>query len=472
VLVSDGNGGSDTQSIAITVTDVNDAPVAADDAYTATEDTPLAVGAAGVLANDLDEDGTPLVVTLVSGPASGTVTLSADGSFVYVPGTNFIGTDSFRYRVSDGALASGTATVTITVDPANLPPTAADGSVSSTAGMTYVFTIADFGYADQDGDALAWVTITSLPAEGVLTLNGAPVTASQDILAADIAAGRLLYVAPTNGVTAVSFGFRVHDGTAYAAAANTMTIGVVALADPAAPPGDPGGGTGVTPPVASPGDDGDGPADGGPGVAGGEDDTATGGGRAAGGGGDGGDGGVQAQLAAAESGEGAPAAVAGQPTVAVSGPSSGAEGNALILGTREGGLETLQVSDGSAHEGPIEAEMKAIEALAAPELRDVLDKLREEQTHEAAAFDARIAGSVMVVSSGLSVGYVLWLLRGGVLLSSLLTSLPAWRLIDPLPVLGRVGGSDDEDDDSLEDMVETGDADEPAGTPARAPRGA
>jgi hypothetical protein len=39
-------------------------------------------------------------------------------------------------------------------------------------------------------------------------------------------------------------------------------------------------------------------------------------------------------------------------------------------------------------------------------------------------------------------------------------------------VLGRVGGSDDEDDDSLEDMVETGDADEPAGTPARAPRGA
>ena len=59
--------------------------------------------------------------------------------------------------------------------------------------------------------------------------------------------------------------------------------------------------------------------------------------------------------------------------------------------------------------------------------------------------------SLAATSLGLSVGYVLWLLRGGVLLSSLLSSLPAWRLVDPLPILGRLDDEDDEDDEQDED---------------------
>jgi hypothetical protein len=47
----------------------------------------------------------------------------------------------------------------------------------------------------------------------------------------------------------------------------------------------------------------------------------------------------------------------------------------------------------------------------------------------------------------LSVGYLVWLVRGGILLSSLLSALPAWRMLDPLPVLARVG--DDEDDEDV-----------------------
>jgi hypothetical protein len=111
------------------------------------------------------------------------------------------------------------------------------------------------------------------------------------------------------------------------------------------------------------------------------------------------------------------------------------------------------VHDGSAHEQDAAAAKaaQAIAAIAAPEFRELLDRLREEQAEEAHLV-TRVAGSVMVVTSGLSVGYVLWLLRGGVLLASLLTSLPAWRVIDPIAVLGRVG-EDDEDDDSLQDMV-------------------
>jgi hypothetical protein len=56
---------------------------------------------------------------------------------------------------------------------------------------------------------------------------------------------------------------------------------------------------------------------------------------------------------------------------------------------------------------------------------------------------------------------VIWLLRGGVLATSLLSSLPAWRFVDPLPVLARMRQGDDEDDtdDSLESLVADNDND-------------
>jgi hypothetical protein len=60
----------------------------------------------------------------------------------------------------------------------------------------------------------------------------------------------------------------------------------------------------------------------------------------------------------------------------------------------------------------------------------------------------------VAVGASFSVGYVIWLLRGGVLATSLLSSLPAWRFVDPLPVLARMRQDDDDDsDDSLESLV-------------------
>ncbi|MGI9324712.1 MAG: hypothetical protein ACR2PZ_05795, partial [Pseudomonadales bacterium] len=55
--------------------------------------------------------------------------------------------------------------------------------------------------------------------------------------------------------------------------------------------------------------------------------------------------------------------------------------------------------------------------------------------------------------------YVVWLVRGGVVLSSVLSSLPAWRLIDPLPVLATVlsNSQDEEDEESLASMLEAED---------------
>ncbi|MGO8658895.1 cadherin-like domain-containing protein, partial [Rhizobium ruizarguesonis] len=72
-----------------------------------------------VLANDMDADGNSLTPLLVAGPANGTLTLGAGGTFTYVPKANFFGADSFTYRVSDGIAVSNVATVTLTVTPVN-----------------------------------------------------------------------------------------------------------------------------------------------------------------------------------------------------------------------------------------------------------------------------------------------------------------------------------------------------------------
>ncbi|MDH3389511.1 MAG: hypothetical protein OEN02_16595, partial [Gammaproteobacteria bacterium] len=82
-----------------------------------------------------------------------------------------------------------------------------------------------------------------------------------------------------------------------------------------------------------------------------------------------------------------------------------------------------------------------------------LNDMRQELISETEGTE-KVIGSSLTVTAGLSVGYVVWLARSGILLSSVLSSLPAWRFIDPLPVLGGMqGGSEGDDEESLESMV-------------------
>jgi Domain of unknown function (DUF4347)/Cadherin-like/Right handed beta helix region len=79
-----------------------------------------------------------------------------------------------------------------------------------------------------------------------------------------------------------------------------------------------------------------------------------------------------------------------------------------------------------------------------------------EQSNQTIKFDRNVVATSTAVSAGLSIGYVIWLVRGGALMSSLLASVPAWRLMDPLPVLGSMGDNDqDDDDESLDAMIES-----------------
>jgi hypothetical protein len=113
--VDDGHGGSDTATVSITVTNVNDAPVANSDSYATNSNATLNVPAPGVLGNDSDIDGPSLSSQLVTNVSHGTLALQGDGSFSYTPGLDFEGTDSFTYHAYDGAAYSNVVTVTITV---------------------------------------------------------------------------------------------------------------------------------------------------------------------------------------------------------------------------------------------------------------------------------------------------------------------------------------------------------------------
>jgi VCBS repeat-containing protein len=146
---------TDTATVTITVTAVNDAPVAVNDNFSVNEDMVLMVPAPGVLGNDTDVDMNALTAVLVTGVSNGMLTLNSDGSFTYTPNSNFNGTDSFTYRANDGSLDSNVATVTITVNAVNDAPVANAGP-DQTVNEGATVTLDGRGSSDADGDRLTF----------------------------------------------------------------------------------------------------------------------------------------------------------------------------------------------------------------------------------------------------------------------------------------------------------------------------
>ncbi|MGV0795174.1 Ig-like domain-containing protein [Mycolicibacterium sp. XJ1819] len=217
--ISDGNGGTDSATVTITVTPVNDAPVARDDSYTVAEDTTLNVPAAGgVLAGDTDVDGDTLTVTGHTQPANGTVTVSANGALTYTPDADYHGTDTFSYTISDGNGGTDSATVTITVTPVNDAPVARDDSYTVRGGTSLLVSASNgvlAGDTDVDGDTLTVISHTQ-PANGTVTVS---------------ANGALSYT-PNTGYDGIdTFTYTISDGnggTDSATVTITVTPGVTA----------------------------------------------------------------------------------------------------------------------------------------------------------------------------------------------------------------------------------------------------
>ena len=121
----------------------------------------------------------------------------------------------------------------------NTAPEGADQTVTTDEDTAYTFAAGDFGFTDGDGDALASVTVVTVPAAGSLTLDGTAVTADAEVTKTQLDGGELEFTpaADENGAGYASFTFKVSDGTDESAATYTMTVDVTAVND--APTGAP-----------------------------------------------------------------------------------------------------------------------------------------------------------------------------------------------------------------------------------------
>lgn len=203
--VSDGNGGVSQAAVTITVTPVNDAPIAVDDTALTDEDTAVIIF---VLDNDTDVDGDVLTVTAVTTPTHGLVTVNPDGSITYTPDADTFGVDSFTYTAGDGHGSMDTATVVVTVTAVNDPPVAVDDEIA-TAEETPVTVDVLANDSDVDGDTLTLVGV-SQPEHGSVTINPD---------------NTLTYTPTLNFSGSDSFTYTVQDGQGgVAAAVVTITV--------------------------------------------------------------------------------------------------------------------------------------------------------------------------------------------------------------------------------------------------------
>jgi hypothetical protein len=267
-----GSGGSlsDTDTVAITVNSVNDAPSGADKTVSTNEDTAHTFGTSDFGFSDPNDSPANglAAVKITSLPGAGTLLLNgsavaagdlvsateiAAGHLTFAPAAdaNGAGYASFTFQVQDdGGTANGgvdldpTAnTITVDVTSVNDAPSGADKTVTTNEDTAHTFGTSDFGFSDPNdspANGLAAVKITSLPGAGQLLLNGSAVAAGDLVSATEIAAGLLTFAraADANGAGYASFTFQGQDdgGTANGGvdldpSANTITVDVTSVND-------------------------------------------------------------------------------------------------------------------------------------------------------------------------------------------------------------------------------------------------
>ncbi|MBA2282530.1 MAG: tandem-95 repeat protein [Acidimicrobiia bacterium] len=165
VLVDDGQGGTDTATVSVTVSSVENTPPVVNDATVVViEDT-----ARNFAVASSDADGDPRTLTVLVAPADGTLTCSGAGACTYTPAPNATGDRTAVVRVSDGRGGIDDATITLRIAPANDVPVATAADVSTEEDTAAVLQLVA---SDPDGDTLSW-TVKRAPAHGTLSCTTA-----------------------------------------------------------------------------------------------------------------------------------------------------------------------------------------------------------------------------------------------------------------------------------------------------------
>ncbi|MDO6786392.1 VCBS domain-containing protein, partial [Cobetia marina] len=235
LTVTNADGVTQT-TVSITITGVNDAPVAVADTGTTAENADLSVAAAaGVLANDTDIDtGSTNTVSQVAGSSSGigtavamtgggTVAIAADGSYVFAPGTDFddlavgeAATTTVAYTVRDDNGAESSNTLTITVTGAqDAPEIAVEGADSAAESLTEtdasLATSGTLSVSDLDTTDTVTASVTTVTADGDAdTLDNADLLG---MLSVD--EGTLVDAASNDGTLSWSFDSSSVEGEAF-----------------------------------------------------------------------------------------------------------------------------------------------------------------------------------------------------------------------------------------------------------------
>ncbi|MEJ5988661.1 cadherin-like domain-containing protein [Ramlibacter sp. PS3R-8] len=441
--VTDGITTSAPVTVTVNVASVNDAPVAQDDLLQGVEDTGITWSPADLLGNDRDIDGDALTISSVTSASGGTAVLNADGSVTFVPDANFNGDATFTYTVGDDTARSRTASVTVRVAPvADAPVLVMNPDMPVLEGQTSVGRI---GATDVDS-----------PGETLRFSIAGGADGGRFVI--DAVTGQLIfragpdYDAPgdADGDNVYTVAVQVSDGVL--ATTQTFTVRVQDVVEtptpppppptpePPPPPPPPPPGPPAPPPPPPP------PPPGPPPV-------------------------IVGQPPGDGPGLPPPPApptftVSPLPTLTVSPlpeiSSVGPNAVRTVVFDRDGMLLASVDAPGMSVSGfGVSARVEATQmedlqrSLRSGSFADNLNRLREE-VRENVSLEQSFSVSVAGVSLGLSLVYVLWLIRGGVLMGSYLSALPAWRILDPLPVLARRGEDEEADEEDMEGALDTG----------------
>jgi VCBS repeat-containing protein len=217
--MTDGTA-TDSATVTITVTGIDDAPDAVDDADTTPEETAVTIS---VLTNDSDPEGDVISITGITQGTNGTVVDNGNGTLTYTPDTDFAGVDSFTYTITANG-KTDTATVTVTVTNQNDPPTAYDDSYP--ANEDNVLTVTDPGVLSNDTDPDVGDTLTVTPSPyNTTSAQGATVTVNADgSFSYDPTNATALQALAPGETVDDTFSYTVSDGNLTDSATVTITV--------------------------------------------------------------------------------------------------------------------------------------------------------------------------------------------------------------------------------------------------------
>ena len=196
--VNDGTFDSNTATVSINITAVNDPPIANIQFASTVVNTPV-----NIFLSSFDPEGDFVSFSMLTAPTNGTLSGNPP-NVVYTPHPGFVGSDGFTFKVNDGLLDSNPATVSINVRT-NIPPVVFGQSVTVVSGMPRNINLNGF---DPDGQPISF-SIVTFPVNGSLT--GTPPA--------------VVYTANPGFIGSDSFTFMANDGQANSGPA-TVSISV------------------------------------------------------------------------------------------------------------------------------------------------------------------------------------------------------------------------------------------------------